>query len=73
MSEELPEDIKRWTSKRRTALVLQIIRGETTVNVAARQYSAPPDNQTTLMTMVPGQAKPVRIGLGVGQDVGLKG
>ncbi|WP_230470296.1 DUF1153 domain-containing protein [Lujinxingia vulgaris] len=42
MSEELPEDIKRWTSKRRTALVLQIIRGETTVNEAARQYDLKP-------------------------------
>ncbi|TXD38425.1 DUF1153 domain-containing protein [Lujinxingia vulgaris] len=42
MSEELPEEIKRWTSKRRTALVLQIIRGETTVNEAARQYDLKP-------------------------------
>lgn len=38
MTEQLPEDIKRWTAKRRTALILQIIRGETTVNEAARQY-----------------------------------
>lgn len=38
MSEELPEDIKRWTSTRRAALVLQNIRGETTVNEAARLY-----------------------------------
>ncbi|RVU42124.1 DUF1153 domain-containing protein [Lujinxingia sediminis] len=42
MSEELSEDIKRWTSERRTALVLQIIRGETTVNEAARQYDLKP-------------------------------
>ena len=27
MTETLPNDIKRWTAKRRTALVLQIIKG----------------------------------------------
>mgnify|MGYP000551286025 CR=1 FL=1 len=36
MSTELPDEIKRWTAKRRTALVLEILRGETTVNEAAR-------------------------------------
>ena len=38
MTETLPNDIKRWTAKRRTALVLQIIRGETTVRKAAREH-----------------------------------
>lgn len=38
MTDQLPDDIKRWTAKRRTALILQIIRGETTINEAARQY-----------------------------------
>jgi transposase-like protein len=38
MNEELPEEIKRWTAKRRATLVVQIIRGETTVAEAARQY-----------------------------------
>ncbi len=28
---ELPEDIQRWTAKRRAALVLSIVKGETTV------------------------------------------
>lgn len=32
------EEIKRWTAKRRTHLVLSIIRGETTVEKAAREY-----------------------------------
>lgn len=31
-------EIKRWTAKRRTALVLEIIRGETTAKEAARQH-----------------------------------
>jgi hypothetical protein len=33
---ELPEDIQRWTAKRRAALVLAILRGETSVQEAAR-------------------------------------
>ena len=36
--EEIPDDIKRWTAKRRSALVLQILRGETTVSAAARKH-----------------------------------
>ena len=35
---EIPVDIKRWTAKRRTALVLQILRGETTAAESARQH-----------------------------------
>ena len=38
MSQELPEEIKRWTAQRKTALHLQILRGETTPNEAARKY-----------------------------------
>ncbi len=35
---EIPEDVKRWTAKRRAALVLSILRGETSVQEAARQH-----------------------------------
>jgi len=35
---EVPEDVKRWTTKRKGALVLSILRGETTVQEAARQH-----------------------------------
>jgi transposase-like protein len=38
MTNEIPEDVKRWTAKRRQALVLQILRGETTAVEAARQH-----------------------------------
>jgi len=38
MTDELPENVKRWTAKRRQALVLQLVRGETTVVEAARQH-----------------------------------
>ena len=31
-------DIKRWTAKRKTALVLDIIQGKTTVSEASRTY-----------------------------------
>ena len=32
------EDVKRWTAKRRAALVLEILRGETTAAEAARKH-----------------------------------
>lgn len=35
---ELPEDIQRWTAKRRAALVFSILRGDTTVVEAARKH-----------------------------------
>lgn len=35
---ELPEDIQRWTAKRRAALVRSILRGETSVQEAARKH-----------------------------------
>lgn len=38
----LPSGIKRWTAKRRTALVLQLLRGETTTAEAARQHDLKP-------------------------------
>lgn len=38
MSNQDKPEIKRWTAKRRQALVLSIIRGETTIVEAARQH-----------------------------------
>lgn len=38
MVEELPEEIQRWTAKRRTALIVSNVRGETSVQEAARQH-----------------------------------
>jgi len=35
---ELPDDIQRWTAKRRAALILTILRGETSVQEAARKH-----------------------------------
>ena len=35
---ETPEYIQRWTAKRRSALVLSIIKGETSVAEASRKY-----------------------------------
>ncbi|MEC9398224.1 MAG: integrase core domain-containing protein [Myxococcota bacterium] len=42
MSTDLPDEIKRWTAKRRTALVLELLRGETTVHGAARKHGLKP-------------------------------
>ena len=38
MVEELPEEIQRWTAKRRTALIVSIVRGDTSAQEAARQH-----------------------------------
>lgn len=35
---QLPEDIQRWTAKRRSALVMSVLKGETSVQEAARAH-----------------------------------
>jgi transposase-like protein len=42
MSTKMEEDIKRWTAKRKSALVLDIIQGKTTVAEASRAYDLSP-------------------------------
>lgn len=42
MSTLMEDDIKRWTAKRKTALVLDIIQGKTTVSEASRTYDLNP-------------------------------
>jgi transposase-like protein len=42
MSTKMDEDIKRWTAKRKSALVLDIIQGKTTVAEASRAYDLTP-------------------------------
>ena len=38
MTDELSEEVQRWTAKRRSALIVSIIRGETSVREAARKH-----------------------------------
>ena len=47
MSELMDEQIKRWTAKRKSALVLEIIQGKTTVAEASRAYDVPPSEIET--------------------------
>lgn len=42
MSAVMEEDIKRWTARRKSALVLEIIQGKTTVAEASRQFDLTP-------------------------------
>ncbi|AJK47062.1 transposase [Burkholderia plantarii] len=42
MSTKMDEDIKRWTAKRKSALVMDIIQGKTTVAEASRNYDLSP-------------------------------
>ncbi len=38
MADETPDSIQRWTAKRRVALVVSILKGDTSVADAARQH-----------------------------------
>lgn len=42
MSTVMEEEIKRWTAKRKSALVVEIIQGKTTISEASRTYDLPP-------------------------------
>jgi transposase-like protein len=42
MSMVMEEEIKRWTAKRKSALVVEIIQGKTTVAEASRAYDLSP-------------------------------
>ncbi|AVY95533.1 transposase [Microvirgula aerodenitrificans] len=42
MSVKMEEDIKRWTARRKSALVLDVIQGKTTVAEASRAYDLSP-------------------------------
>ena len=42
MSTTIEEEVKRWTARRKSALVLEIIQGKTTVSEASRQYDLAP-------------------------------
>lgn len=42
MSIEMDEEIKRWTARRKSALVLEIIQGKTTVSESSLQFDLSP-------------------------------
>lgn len=42
MSMIMEEEIKRWTAKRKSALVLDVLQGKTTVAEASRAYDLSP-------------------------------
>ena len=42
MSMTMEDSIKRWTAKRKTALVIEIIQGKTTVSEASRSFDISP-------------------------------
>ncbi len=47
MSTVMDEEIKRWTARRKGALVLEIIQGKTTVAEASRAYDLSPSEIET--------------------------
>lgn len=38
----MSEEVKRWTSKRKASLVIQIVKGQTTLSEASREFDLPP-------------------------------
>lgn len=42
MGMTMDEEIKRWTARRKSALLLEIIQGKTTIAEASRQLDLPP-------------------------------
>jgi len=42
MGISMDDEIKRWTARRKSALVLEIIQGKTTVAKASRAHDLPP-------------------------------
>jgi len=47
MSTAMEDEIKRWTAKRKSALVMEILQGKTTVAEASRLYDLPPSEIET--------------------------
>ena len=47
MSTKMEEDIKRWTAKRKAALVMEIMQGKTTVAAASRSFDLAPSEIDT--------------------------
>ena len=47
MSAVMEEEIKRWTARRKSALVLEIIQGKTTVAEASRAFDITPSEIET--------------------------
>jgi transposase-like protein len=45
MSITMDEEIKRWTARRKAALVLEIVQGKTTVADASRQFDLQPSDR----------------------------
>ena len=49
MSMTMEDDIKRWTAKRKAALVMEIIQGKSTVAEASRAFDLAPSEIETLV------------------------
>ena len=51
-----PESVQRWTAKRRSALVLSILRGETSAQEAARQHGLTVRRDRGVAGAIPGRS-----------------
>ena len=57
----MEDDIKRWTAKRKTALILDIIQGKTTVAEASRAYDLPPSEIEEWVRKLPRQVDSLEV------------
>ena len=54
MSMTMEDDIKRWTAKRKAALVMEIIQGKTTIADASRAFDVSPAEIEEWVRKLPG-------------------
>ena len=52
MSTELDDEIKRWTAKRKSALVLEILQGKKSISEASRLHDVTPDRDSFFVYVV---------------------
>ena len=65
MSTLMEDDIKRWTAKRKAALVMEIIQGKTTVAEASRSFDLPPSEIEEWVRRLTQSSNKMKIGASV--------
>ena len=59
MSSQMSDENKRWSAKRKSALVLEIIQGKTTVAEASRQFDLTPSELESWVDQANGGKPPL--------------
>ena len=65
MSMTMEDDIKRWTAKRKAALVMEIIQGKTTISEASRAFDISPSEIEEWVRRLTKSSNKMKIGASV--------